>query len=960
MIFIFFLLFLWYNRFAGAEGVINWVKLQEQKVIESTVHNFQLGPFNLSIPGESYVILEYLHGSDVSPNTLASYIFLAGLIFGVTVLVTVITTLEKFWYLATMALFILFMVSLRLEVLGIFGFYNRIPDAVVIFLFIGVSFYFNRIRTDIPLSKRLLIFLLLDALVCIIITFYSRVDYPFYHLTLTGYTAGLVITVLFIILVAHEIIAGLVYIVSQAKTHSLRHFSLIAVVYMTNLIITCFHELGYIKWNFLYIDLYALLTFSTILGLWGFRQREAQYENIFPFAPVGAYGFMALAIICFATTGQLLGNWNDPALKVVRDAIIFSHTGYSIIFLAYIFSNFVFLFARNMPVYKVLYNPTRMPYFTYRFAGTIAMLAFVFYSNWREYVYHSLAGFYNTTGDLYALLGNEIYAESFYEQAAQQGFQNNRSNYAVATIMSDRLNFESAHEHYELANDLRPTAFSLANDGNIFIWEDNIHEAIRAYHKGYNRIDRSAVLGNNLGFAYTKIHQLDTALEYLTEARERSLTKTSAEINFFALAALELIPLKADSILKLFDAHQIPVVANALALSTLQSQPMETKVEPLAEKHLDLYSATLLNNYAIKYATALDTSFLRTAYAIASDSLNEDFSEALKSSLAFGYYHQGNIAKALEILAELVYVTQNYQGKFNYIMGLWALEQGNPGLASTYFTFADTYEYKEARFYNAIALSEAGRMSEASLAWDSVFIHETGDLQAIALQMKKILMLPASAASTLNDAEMYQFCRYRIGLRDSLTFNMLLNRFEDPNYKAQAILDISRRYNEAGLLTPAIRYFRRIGGLELTDKKLYEEIRHVELLMLAEQKDLQGLASQINKDVEFKSSRKLEQRLFTALIAEASGDTLAARKNYEILGTYNPYLEEGIIASADFFRKHDKNRLKAYAILAEALQINGNSIRLLKAYVDEATRVGFDEYASNAAQRLTMLQQGLR
>jgi hypothetical protein len=101
-----------------------------------------------------------------------------------------------------------------------------------------------------------------------------------------------------------------------------------------------------------------------------------------------------------------------------------------------------------------------------------------------------------------------------------------------------------------------------------------------------------------------------------------------------------------------------------------------------------------LNNYIIKYATTLDTTFIQEAYRIAADSINEDYSEALKSSLAFAYYHRGNVTKALEILGELAYVSQSYQGKFNYIMGLWALEQGNPDLASSYFTFSDTYVYK--------------------------------------------------------------------------------------------------------------------------------------------------------------------------------------------------------------------------------------------------------------------------
>ena len=332
----------------------------------------------------------------------------------------------------------------------------------------------------------------------------------------------------------------------------------------------------------------------------------------------------------------------------------------------------------------------------------------------------------------------------------------------------------------------------------------------------------------------------------------------------------------------------------------------------------------------------------------------------MKSSLAFAYYHRGNVTKALEILGELAYISQNYQGKFNYIMGLWALEQGNPDLASTYFTFSDTYVYKDAKFYNAIALSEAGRKSDALIVWDTVANGRDEAKKEIAVRMKRMLNLQPAEVLSLNDAEKYQYCRYNIGLNDSIIFNRILNTFESADYKAQAILDYSKKNYEADHLAPAIRYYNRLAGLELSNKKLYDDIRHAELLMLAYRGELRSLASQINKDITFDNSRSLEKLLYTALIAESSGDSTLAEKNFKILGTYNPYFEEGIIAAANFYRHQSKDRLKPYSILAEAIQINNNSIRLLKAYVAEASRQGFDEYARSAAQRLAELEKDFR
>ncbi|NJM26627.1 MAG: hypothetical protein HC859_15280 [Bacteroidia bacterium] len=63
---------------------------------------------------------------------------------GAVVLLTVVSTLDRFWFLAGMGLFILFVVSLRLEVLSLFGQRNIIPTIVVLVVYVGTSFFSTR------------------------------------------------------------------------------------------------------------------------------------------------------------------------------------------------------------------------------------------------------------------------------------------------------------------------------------------------------------------------------------------------------------------------------------------------------------------------------------------------------------------------------------------------------------------------------------------------------------------------------------------------------------------------------------------------------------------------------------------------------------------------------------------------------------------------------------------------
>ena len=956
-LFVFSFFFLWFNWFQGAHGIIHWERIQEQKIIETTVHPFRLGPFQLNIPGESYVIFEYFQGSDIHHNTLASYIFLAILIASSMVILTVITTLKKFWYYMGMGLFILFVFSLRLEVLVLFGVRGYTIPVVMLSLFIALSFYFKSFRSAVGFGQRLLSLLLLAFACAVAIHFFSEIPFPMLHLVVTAYLPAMILSILFMIMVAHEILVSFVYIAGQGTSKSLQHFSIISFIYLVNIFITCLHEIGVVQWEFLYINLYLLFCTSALLGLWGFKLREPLYEFMLYFRPVGAFFYVAFGAICLITISQLLGNGNDAALKIIRDIIIFSHTGYGIIFMTYIFSNFMVMMAGNLPVHKLLYKPNRMPYFTFRLAGLIAMLAFVFYSEWRQYVYHGVAGFYNYVADLYILQDNELLAQSFYEESRRYAFQNHRANYALGNLKSSRINFEDAHYNYRLANGRRPTEFSLVNDGNLYIWEKEYFPAIQSYRSGIKTLPSSAALANNLGFAYGKIHALDSATYFINEARQHSLTKSSAEGNFLAVAAVEYLPIRTDSVVKLFGNASAMVNSNALALATLFDQKVETSLDPLTEEQLDLYSATLLNNYIVRHAHTVDTTFIKKAHAIASDSLNDEYSEALKASLAHAYYHQGNVTRALAILAELAYITQDYRGKYNYIMGLWALDQGNPEIASSYFMHAETAEYKDSKFYNAIALTEAGKVFEAFVAWDSVSRRGDPNEKEIAVRMQRILMLNTTQASGLSDPEKYQYCRYKIGVSDTTFFNRISNTFNSADYKAQALLDMSKKQFKANNLVSAIRYLNQISGLELTDKNLYNDVRYAELLMLAWRRELPLLAAQVNKGVEFEPGHKLEKMLYTAMLSEASGDPEKARQHYALLGTWNPYFEEGIIMASDFSRVHDPDSLAAYNILVEAIQVNYNSYRLLTAYAEEAERLGFDAYASSARERLMVIRQ---
>jgi hypothetical protein len=221
--------------------------------------------------------------------------------------------------------------------------------------------------------------------------------------------------------------------------------------------------------------------------------------------------------------------------------------------------------------------------------------------------------------------------------------------------------------------------------------------------------------------------------------------------------------------------------------------------------------------------------------------------------------------------------------------------------------------------------------------------------------MLRLLTLSPAEAFSLPDSEKYQYCRYRLPLRDSLSFQRVASSFGNDNYRAQAILDRSRRYLEANQLVAATTLFGSMTDLELTDEQLYNEARHFELHLLAYTGDISGLSSKLQGDIPFTPAQDIEKLLYQTLIADAGGDTTRLRDNYTVVAYSNPYLEEAVIAAAAYFRNNSSDPLDAYNILAEAIQVNNTSVRLLIAYINEARAMGFDEYAQSAYEQLVQL-----
>jgi hypothetical protein len=429
------------------------------------------------------------------------------------------------------------------------------------------------------------------------------------------------------------------------------------------------------------------------------------------------------------------------------------------------------------------------------------------------------------------------------------------------------------------------------------------------------------------------------------------VTKVPSETNFIGVAAKNNLAVNADSLYTLMASENKGIRSNALAFANIQGTKLNLNIDIQSDTLLNLFSASLINNYLLNHLGEVDSTFISKVIQISKKPVNNDYSESLLFASALSLYADGQLGKAFNLLEEVT-IYSNDQDRYNTILSIWSLENRVAQDAAGFIN----YVLDTALPVAAISLTEAGRIEDALIRWDSLRYGADSTYFGFSNQIINALTIKPNQVNQLNDEEKLLYTNYRISPNDSLQFTDILKQIKNDELKARAILARSEKLFEMDEIGSAINVFRNIGGLQLVDRNLFNRINHFELELLARQGNISLLAQKIrDQRINFSGHLKSNQIYFEALINQQQGDSLQASRQFQWLKTANPYQEEAIIAAAAYSKKHTTENLAAYTILTEALHANPFSVKLLKAYSKEAARLGFGEYANSALERIRPL-----
>ncbi|CAN5616596.1 hypothetical protein BH23BAC1_BH23BAC1_04080 [soil metagenome] len=945
-----------YAFVTGNDLAINWVVNGNWEKISVLVDAFQKALFDFEVYADNYLITESFSGSNINISFRASQIYLIFLGFALSLILAVFSVLPRFWYILGMAGFVFLITNFKIEQLFLFGRGDFIAMVIVFLLYLPISYFLHAIRPDVRFNSRVFIFIAITVTLGLLIDFFSEIEHPWLYLANYGLAGPVIISILFIFIVAHEIIAAfllwITYYNNAYSKNSLLHFVALSVVYLFNVFLAYLHNTRVIDWNIFYLDAFLLLLISAFFGIWGFRKRSELFSNMLPMNGPGEILFLALGIICFSTIGYLFVTANDPIVETFEDAIIFSQFGFGIFFFIYVLVNFLNLLIRNTRVHRVVYKPLKMN-FSVASVGGLAIIILMFFKSGIFPYYQAVAGYYNGIGDVYQAENDLYLAEQYYRLASGYEFQNHRSNYALASLATRQNDQATALYYFKQALLKQPTEHAYINLSNIYRDNARVFDAIFTLKDGLKIFPESGPIMNNLALLYNRLQMQDSSLYYFERSFEKNISKDQAQTNGLSIYVRAGRVSRPDTIPAFFqDSDYVPVIANRLILHNQEDLDFTGgfKSEIFADSVLNMNSFSYLNNYAFNNLGIKDSGFNKFLGAIGDHPSNVTFQETLHFLQALDYYYSNEVTNAFRNLDQMQATSLNASGYYNFILGTWSMEQHAPRLAAHYFEASERQGISEATINKGVALSLADLTNTAREFWSSL-LFETNErfIQSASRMLRVInldrdLTIPEESESFLYQTLIINY--EEMSHPEVMDMVHEIHSKEHQNMVLTSIVDQAIRKGQIDLAEVYLSELRNLNNVN-TDLEQQIEWRTAEIL--AARKEINALQEIVERLQVNSRHQEFLQLLFQALILEHNRDLDAANGLFRDLGFRNPFFERGVIEAARYFNEHD-DELLSYEILRNAVEINYTSKELHKHFILIALESGLTMFAESALE----------
>ncbi|WP_258101248.1 tetratricopeptide repeat protein [Marinoscillum pacificum] len=901
-----------YRYHRGYDDSIAYNVTTSAESTEFAAYPFSKGPFQFSFKGDTYSLAEVFAAGPITRDINAETGILILILIGLALTLSVVTTLSRTFFIGVMALFILFIIGLKLQDIGFFGFDSESSFAsiVVMALIVLPSYLFHAFFPEV---KTLIRFLTFSIVIAGIVLFSGVSQQELVDQFTVGSNFGLIIIgILFLFFIAEENVFAILYLITKSKggKNNHIHFVVFSLVYLGILGLYYGKKSGSISTEVAFFDPFVLLVVSGLVALWSYGHKVDLYKNLFSSEEMRNL-IAALGIITFGFLSLAMYRGNDAIYEGFHYVIVYAHLAFGIFFLIYVLINLLTPLVSGLEVYKVVYKSQNFPYASARLAGMVGVAAFFFLAN-KEPLLLFKAGQYNYLGAQSEAKGEDLLAVGYYDEGTVFGHDNHFSNYKLAYRELQKGDFQEANFRFGRAALRYPSPQAYINKSSTYALMSEATPSLVALKEGLKDFPKNPQLQNNLGLTYIDQDKINEAVELLSD------NSLSGEWTNANLVNLWKIKPTTESAEEDFDRGNVAVKANVL----------NNLLKSGNQSNISFDTASLYPSYPLhRLAYLINASWYFTNEEIPreiertlANPVNETVFWKAKWAAALSLYGQGKINDALRTIDQLIpESTEDQKARLFNHMGLIALSQHSIEEALRFFEKAVAEGSQAALLNKQASLLEIANFEEAA-NWSEYLVSIDSSYQGLQQDLSAI-ETPSGLSEDLQKMRLYYYYK-----QYSLAEISVLLKDAPDTYVQSMWAKVAKETISTGDIETYLHYKGVFDSY--LEKEFFTEPELV-------------LALLNNKQVPA-SDHPVSQIVL-------SGDTSKIHElvNIANLNAYNEPLVLGIVNYAE---SRDLNT--AYQILVEAIDINKTNVVYRKRYVMAAIKSGLNNYANDMLNEL--------
>jgi hypothetical protein len=731
-----------YYYFAGEAATLPLVLVPHLTPVPLTLDSVAVGAAHLPVPANGYLTtLTHDFGGPYT-QPLAAALWLGLLAAGLTGWLAVVSMLPRAAFIAGTVPVIFLLMSLNIDALGVFGGSRQGFLVLSLVALCGTAFGLHAYADRLGIRGRVL---LLGALmVGLVALVFGRTNLPasetLLHLAAHATPGGAVLVAALVLWVGMENIRGLVWFNTQAERpegrFGLLPLVLASLLYLGVLALYWWNN-GEVELLFgLHLDPLVLLLPAVLAGGLGLAERQLSYGTWVPLVAARPL-YWLLVTMASAALAYALATANAPLLDAARTFTNIALLALGASFLLYVLVNFGSLIKQRLRVYRVVFEPRRLPFYTVYVLGLGTVLLMQLRDNW-SLLDLVQAGQYNQLGDLtrqqsearptdlpLALLAERYYAESsdVLDRFNRPGQLGRAALYRFRDQRQNELNA------LRRALKRQPDEKIILRLASLYSGPSDFFEGLEVLRQGRRAFPRSAAITSDLAQLFTRSALVDSVAFYLDRTEKLAPGTYASQTNQLAFLTQQgLLPAAEKLSAQFKDAPEKPALRSNQLLLALLAGPPQTAwaslpappTPPAGPAVLDAAAFAELYHGALQAAqrgskgpAGLLKPWLGQVQQAAAQPENAPYYEQLLFLQALLLHAAGQEVMARQALAPLVVGTSSTAGYYQYLLGVWQLQQQQYATAAVQFGVAATHSFPPAQPARAWALRYSGQPDSA-------------------------------------------------------------------------------------------------------------------------------------------------------------------------------------------------------------------------------------------------------